>query len=96
MSSFWDDNYIFGLYSSESWVPKTDPEETDVPDSNEQEEVASGVQGNQNRPFLDLNTHLPVDEPSPVHDSYHVDEPCYPEQQRYPDYGYVCEYSYVQ
>ncbi|MFS7991521.1 hypothetical protein Hanom_Chr12g01071681 [Helianthus anomalus] len=50
-SSFWDDNYFFRPYSSESW------EETGVPDSNLQEDVVSSVQGNQNRPFLDLKTH---------------------------------------
>ncbi|MFS8022826.1 hypothetical protein Hanom_Chr16g01444041 [Helianthus anomalus] len=71
-------------------------EESGVPDSNEQEEVVSSVQGKQNRPFLDLNTHPPVDETSPVNDSYHVDEPSYPAQQRYPDYAYGCEYSYMQ
>ncbi|MFS7954779.1 hypothetical protein Hanom_Chr07g00634551 [Helianthus anomalus] len=96
MSSFWDGNYFFGSYSGESWVPKSDLEETGVPDSNEQEEVVSSVQGNQNRPFLDLNTHPPVDETSPVDDSSHVDEPCYLAQQGYPDYKYECEYSYVE
>ncbi|KAJ0835152.1 hypothetical protein HanRHA438_Chr16g0751871 [Helianthus annuus] len=97
MSSYWDDNYVFGPYSGESWVPETVP--TGVSDSNEQEEVVSSVQGKQNRPFLDLNTHPPVDETSSVDDSYNADnadEPCYPAQQGYPDYGYRCEYSYVQ
>ncbi|MFS8006472.1 hypothetical protein Hanom_Chr14g01249531 [Helianthus anomalus] len=58
-----------------------------VPDSNEQEEVVSNVQGKQSRPFLDLNTHPPIDETSPVDNSYHgyADEPCYPAQQGYPD-----------
>ncbi|MFS7928160.1 hypothetical protein Hanom_Chr04g00317571 [Helianthus anomalus] len=65
-------------------------EETSVPDSNEQEEVVSSVHGKQNKLFLDLNTHPPGD------DSYYDDEPCYPAQQGYPDYGYGCEYSYVQ
>ncbi|MFS7901799.1 hypothetical protein Hanom_Chr01g00003921 [Helianthus anomalus] len=40
-----------------------------VPDSNEKEEVVSSVQGKQNKLFLDLNTHPPVDETSPVYDS---------------------------
>ncbi|MFS7934910.1 hypothetical protein Hanom_Chr05g00397211 [Helianthus anomalus] len=51
MSSYWDGNYVFGSDSGESWVPETVLEETGVPDSNEQEEVVSSVQGKQNRPF---------------------------------------------
>ncbi|KAF5781247.1 hypothetical protein HanXRQr2_Chr11g0481231 [Helianthus annuus] len=50
MSSYWDNNYVFGLYSGDSWVPENVPE-SGVPDSNEQEEVVSSVQGKQNRPF---------------------------------------------
>ncbi|MFS7985425.1 hypothetical protein Hanom_Chr11g00998221 [Helianthus anomalus] len=71
-------------------------EKSGVPDSNEQEEVVSTVQGKQNRPFLDLNMHPLVNETSPVNDSYHAGEPSYPTQQGYPNYGYGCEYSYVQ
>ncbi|MFS7967028.1 hypothetical protein Hanom_Chr09g00780921 [Helianthus anomalus] len=48
-------------------VPKNVP--SGVPGYNEQEEVVSSVHGKQNRPFLDLNTHPPVDETSPVDDS---------------------------
>ncbi|MFS7931807.1 hypothetical protein Hanom_Chr04g00360361 [Helianthus anomalus] len=67
MSSYWDDNYIFGQYSSDNWVHKSVP--SGVPDSNDQEEVVSSIQGEQNRPFLDLNKHPPVDETTPVDDS---------------------------
>ncbi|KAJ0808487.1 hypothetical protein HanPI659440_Chr01g0003921 [Helianthus annuus] len=95
MSSYWDDNYVFGQYSSDVWVPENVPE-SGVPDSKEQEEVVSSVRGKQNRPFLDLNTHPPVNETSPVDDSYHAGQPSYPTQQGYSDYGYMCEYSYVQ
>ncbi|MFS7919929.1 hypothetical protein Hanom_Chr03g00218361 [Helianthus anomalus] len=70
MSLYWDNNYIFGSYSSTSWVPENVP--SGVPDSNEQEEVVSSVQGKQNRPFLDLNTLPYVDETSPVNNSYHA------------------------
>ncbi|MFS7927483.1 hypothetical protein Hanom_Chr04g00309661 [Helianthus anomalus] len=54
----------------------TDNPSTSVTDSNEQEEVVSSVQGKQNILFLDLNTP-PIDETSPVDDSYHAYEPCY-------------------
>ncbi|KAJ0546694.1 hypothetical protein HanIR_Chr08g0363781 [Helianthus annuus] len=65
MSSYWDDNYVFGQYSSDAWVPKSVPAtESGVPDSNQQEEVVFSIQGKQNRPFLDLNMHPPVDETS--------------------------------
>ncbi|KAF5775200.1 hypothetical protein HanXRQr2_Chr13g0609451 [Helianthus annuus] len=94
MSSYWDGDYVFGQYSSDNRVPKSVP--SGVPDSNDQEEVMSSIQGKQNRPFLDLNTHPPVDETSPVDDSYHAGQPGYPAQQGYPDYGYGCENSYVQ
>ncbi|MFS7966567.1 hypothetical protein Hanom_Chr09g00775231 [Helianthus anomalus] len=94
MSSYWDGNYVFGQYPNEAWVPENVP--SCIPDSNEQEEVVSSVQGKQNRPFLDLNTHPPVDKTSPVDDSYHAGQPSYPTQQGYPDYGYGCENSYVQ
>ncbi|KAM0021274.1 hypothetical protein Hdeb2414_s0024g00649081 [Helianthus debilis subsp. tardiflorus] len=55
MSSYWDGNYVFGSESGESWVPETIPEEIGIPDSNEQKEVVSSVQGKQNRPFLPLH-----------------------------------------
>ncbi|KAJ0556837.1 putative transcription factor FAR family [Helianthus annuus] len=70
MSSYWDDNYIFGQYSSENWGHESVP--SGVPDSNEQEEVVSSIQEKQNNPFLDLNKHPPVDETAPVDDSYHA------------------------
>ncbi|KAJ0490168.1 hypothetical protein HanHA300_Chr12g0452391 [Helianthus annuus] len=41
MSSYWDDNYVFGQYSGDSWVPEN--VQSGVPDSNEQEEVVSSV-----------------------------------------------------
>ncbi|MFS7910558.1 hypothetical protein Hanom_Chr02g00107691 [Helianthus anomalus] len=49
MSSFWDGNYIFGQYSSDNWGHESVP--SGVPDSNEQEEVVSSIQGKQNNPF---------------------------------------------
>ncbi|KAJ0942030.1 hypothetical protein HanPSC8_Chr03g0087081 [Helianthus annuus] len=70
MSSYWDGNYVFGQYSSDNWVPESVP--SGIPGSNEQEEVLSSIQGKQNRPFLDLNTHPPVDETAPVDDSYYA------------------------
>ncbi|KAJ0785828.1 hypothetical protein HanOQP8_Chr02g0047771 [Helianthus annuus] len=82
MPSYWDDNYVFGSYSGESWVSENVTSR--VPDSNEQEEVVSSVQGKQNRSFLHLNTYPHVDETSRVDDSYHAGEPSYPAQQGYP------------
>ncbi|KAM0056981.1 hypothetical protein Hdeb2414_s0006g00224921 [Helianthus debilis subsp. tardiflorus] len=51
MSSYWDGNYIFGQYSSEKWGHESVPD-SGIPDSNEQEDVVSSIQGKQNSPFL--------------------------------------------
>ncbi|MFS7941017.1 hypothetical protein Hanom_Chr05g00471241 [Helianthus anomalus] len=62
MSSLWDDNYFFGQYSNESWVPETDLDESGVSSSNEEGYVVSDVHANENRLFLDLNKPPRVDE----------------------------------
>ncbi|MFS8009983.1 hypothetical protein Hanom_Chr14g01291651 [Helianthus anomalus] len=49
MSSYGDNNYVFGQYSSDAWVPESVP--SGVPDSNEQEEVVSSYKENKTDNF---------------------------------------------